>query len=136
MLVRSRAHADESGMEPIAPDTPIAEKSADEILAEALAAERAAVDPAALPRAREVASRVAVALVIVVLGYASWATGALIPWLWVIDFGIHEFGHLVTFWAPWRVTAAAGSVLQCAVATPQQKTAVWRVGDVDGHVPR
>jgi hypothetical protein len=28
--------------------------------------------------------------------------------------GIHEFGHLVTFWAPWPVTAAAGSVLQVA----------------------
>lgn len=96
-------------------DTPTAEERADEILADALAAERQAVDPSAYPGALEIAWSLGVGALVVVLGYASWASGAAIPLLWVIDFGIHEFGHLVTFWAPWRVTAAAGSVLQVAV---------------------
>lgn len=96
-------------------DTPAAEDRSDAILADALAAERQAADPSAYPGVLEIAASLGVGAVVVVLGYASWASGATIPLLWVVDFGIHEFGHLVTFWAPWRVTAAAGSVFQVAV---------------------
>jgi hypothetical protein len=50
----------------------------------------------------------------VLLGVLSARSGARVPFLWGVDFGIHEFGHLVTFWAPWQITAAAGSVFQVA----------------------
>lgn len=96
-------------------DTPLTEDRADELLAEALAAERQASDPSAYPGALEIAWSLGVGAFVMLLGYASWASGATIPLLWVIDFGIHEFGHLVTFWAPWRVTAVAGSVFQVGV---------------------
>jgi hypothetical protein len=52
---------------------------------------------------------------VVVLGVLSGTSGARVPFLWGIDLGIHEFGHLVTYWAPWRVTAIAGSVFQVAM---------------------
>ena len=52
---------------------------------------------------------------VVLVGVLSATTGALVPFLWVLDFGVHEFGHLVTWWAPWRVTAFAGSFAQVAV---------------------
>ena len=52
---------------------------------------------------------------VVAVGLLSATSGARVPFLWGVDLGIHEFGHLVTFWAPWRVTAAAGSVFQVAV---------------------
>jgi hypothetical protein len=51
---------------------------------------------------------------VVLIGMLSGASGARVPFLSGVDLGIHEFGHLVTFWAPWRVTAAAGSVFQVA----------------------
>jgi hypothetical protein len=58
-------------------DTPVAEDRADEILADALAAERQAADPSAYPGALEVAASLGVAAVVVVLGYASWAAGVI-----------------------------------------------------------
>jgi hypothetical protein len=53
-------------------------------------------------------------IAVVVLGWSSAATGAQVPLLGGVDFGIHEFGHLVTAWAPWLVNAFAGSFLQVA----------------------
>ena len=53
--------------------------------------------------------------VVVLIGVLSATSHALVPFLWMIDFGIHEFGHMVTAWAPWRVTAFAGSFFQVAV---------------------
>jgi len=52
--------------------------------------------------------------VAIAIGVLSGTSGARVPLLWLIDFGIHEFGHLITAWAPWRVTAFAGSFLQVA----------------------
>ena len=52
---------------------------------------------------------------VLVLGASSEWSGARVPFLWGVDLGIHEFGHLATFWAPWPVTAAAGSAFQIAV---------------------
>ncbi len=52
---------------------------------------------------------------VAVIGVLSGASGGRIPFLSGVDLGIHEFGHLATFWAPWRVTASAGSVFQVAV---------------------
>lgn len=37
-----------------------------------------------------------------------------VPFLSGVDLGVHEFGHLVTFWAPDVITALAGSVAQVA----------------------
>ncbi len=37
-----------------------------------------------------------------------------VPFLSGVDLGVHEFGHMVTFWAPDVVTAAAGSIAQIA----------------------
>jgi hypothetical protein len=51
----------------------------------------------------------------VVLGWSAAASGARVPLLGGVDFGIHELGHLVTAWAPWRITAFAGSFFQVAV---------------------
>jgi hypothetical protein len=50
-----------------------------------------------------------------VVSILSGTSGAGVPFLWGVDLGIHELGHLVTVWAPWRVTAVAGSVFQIAV---------------------
>ena len=55
------------------------------------------------------------AMAVVALGWSSAVSGAQVPLLSGVDFGVHELGHLLTAWAPWVVTAAAGSVLQVAV---------------------
>jgi hypothetical protein len=52
--------------------------------------------------------------VVVLIGVLSATTGALVPFLWTLDFGVHEFGHMVMYWAPWRITAFAGSFAQVA----------------------
>jgi len=98
-------------------DTRHTEARADEIVAEFAEQERA-------PQPRSVADLsptlqavacIATALVVVALAWLSVANRAIVPLLWGVDLGIHEFGHMVTFWAPWRVTAAAGSVFQVTV---------------------
>ena len=53
-------------------------------------------------------------LACVLLGWL--ARDGWVPFVSGVDLGVHEFGHLITFWAPSVITAAAGSVLQ--VATP------------------
>jgi hypothetical protein len=75
----------------------------------------APADPAAPPTLLEIALSAAAAAVVIGLASASRVSGALIPLLWGVDLAFHEFGHMVTFWAPWPVTAAAGSVFQVAV---------------------
>jgi len=111
-------------MDSFAPNTPPAENPADvadALLADAVAIERARTGRAGggsadlSPEVRETLACVAAAVAIVALAYASWASGAYIPLLWGVDLGIHEFGHLVTYWAPWQVCAAAGSAFQVFV---------------------
>jgi hypothetical protein len=102
-------------MQPNDAETPTADERADEVLAEALEAERQPRGGSGYPTALEIAASAGAALAVVTLGWASLANGATIPFLWGVDLGIHEFGHLVTFWAPWRVCAFAGSFFQVAV---------------------
>ncbi|NTU71496.1 MAG: hypothetical protein HGB10_06720 [Coriobacteriia bacterium] len=55
------------------------------------------------------------AAAVIVIGALSATSGARVPLLWFVDFGVHEFGHMVFMWAPWTVTAAAGSISQVAL---------------------
>lgn len=95
----------------------IAAARADEIIAEyeARATQPKARSAADFPPVLEVVACVASATAVVVLALLSVANRALVPFLWGVDLGIHEFGHMVTFWAPWRITAAAGSFFQVTV---------------------
>jgi len=54
-------------------------------------------------------------LVIVAMAIGSAISQARVPLLSTIDFGIHEFGHLIFSWAPEPVVLAAGSVVQVAL---------------------
>jgi hypothetical protein len=57
---------------------------------------------------------VAAALVTVLLMYLTYANDG---WVWLLSFfdlGVHEFGHLLTFWAPALLCSLAGSFLQVA----------------------
>jgi len=101
-------------MDLTSPHIPLAEDPAEALLAETRD-DRLSASATGYPGALDVLASAAVAAVVVVLGYASWASGAAIPLLWGADLAIHEFGHLVTYWAPWQVCAAAGSFFQVAV---------------------
>lgn len=57
---------------------------------------------------------IAAALVTVLLMYLTYTDGG---WVWLLsyfDLGVHEFGHLLTFWAPALLCSFAGSFLQVA----------------------
>jgi len=56
----------------------------------------------------------AAASAIVTLAIGSAVTHAQVPFLSFIDFGVHEFGHMIFGWAPYPVMLAAGSFLQVA----------------------
>jgi hypothetical protein len=51
----------------------------------------------------------------IVLGLLSFESDAGVPLLKWIDLGVHESGHLATFWLPDVATAMAGSIAQIAV---------------------
>lgn len=125
-LIEAGGCADALLMEETRYSTPAAEQLADhlasEILDAARAEQRAPSAPSEYPRASAIAASVGTGAGVVALGYASWASGACIPILWVVDFGIHEFGHLLTYWLPWPVTASAGSLFQVGVPLG---AAVW-----------
>lgn len=144
VLARGARCADEDGVEhhatdidgvvPPATDHTLADELAEEIL-DAAREEGDSPDPSEYPGLLEIAASAGVAAGVVALGYASWASGAAIPFLWVFDFGIHEFGHLVTYWLPWPITASAGSVLQVAAPLSLAAYALlvrghWRVAGV------
>ena len=98
------------------PDIQRAEDAAEALLAEARSADdpRERDNAIGYPDALDVLTTAAAAAVVVALAWASVASHAEIPFLWGVDLGIHEFGHLVTYWAPWQVCAAAGSFFQVA----------------------
>jgi hypothetical protein len=57
---------------------------------------------------------IAAALVTVLLMYLTYTDHG---WVWLLsyfDLGVHEFGHLLTFWAPALLCSFAGSFLQVA----------------------
>jgi hypothetical protein len=48
------------------------------------------------------------------LAFFTYAREGWVPILSSFDLGVHEFGHLLTFWAPELIAWPAGSVLQVA----------------------
>jgi hypothetical protein len=69
---------------------------------------------------------IASAVAVVALGVLSAVTHAQVPILWMVDFGVHEFGHMITGWAPYGVMLAAGSFSQ--VAFPLGLAAYFEIG--------
>ncbi len=57
---------------------------------------------------------VVAAVVTVLLAWLTYSLGGWIPILSAFDLGVHEFGHLLTFWAPPLLCSLAGSFLQVA----------------------
>ena len=57
---------------------------------------------------------VVAAAVTVTLAWLTYSRGGWIPHLSGFDLGVHEFGHLLTFWAPPLLCSLAGSFLQVA----------------------
>lgn len=49
------------------------------------------------------------------LAFLTYSRGGWVPVLSRADLGIHEFGHLIVFWAPDPLVQAAGSFLQVAL---------------------
>ena len=79
--------------------------------------------PRAAPRAEEGARPtlwsttlqwIVAALVTLALAWLTFSRDGWIPLLSGADLGMHEFGHLLTFWAPPLLCALAGSLLQVA----------------------
>ena len=54
------------------------------------------------------------AIIAVALAWLTYSGGGWIPLLSGADLGIHEFGHLLTMWAPAMLCSMAGSFLQVA----------------------
>lgn len=83
--------------------------------------------PASPPSPARVALRwggaVAIALT---LAWLSATRGGWVPFLSGVDLGIHEFGHMIAFWAPFLVVALAGSALQVAVPAGLAAYFWWR----------
>jgi hypothetical protein len=52
--------------------------------------------------------------VTVLLAWLTYSRGGWIPLLSAFDLGVHEFGHLLTAWAPALLCSLAGSFLQVA----------------------
>jgi hypothetical protein len=57
---------------------------------------------------------VAAAVVTVLLAWLTYSRQGWIPILSAFDLGVHEFGHLLTCWAPPLMCSFAGSLLQVA----------------------
>ena len=57
---------------------------------------------------------VAAAAVTVALAWLTYSGGGWIPLLSAFGLAVHEFGHLLTFWAPPLLCSLAGSLLQVA----------------------
>jgi hypothetical protein len=57
---------------------------------------------------------VVAAAVTVLLAWLTYSRDGWIPILSAFDLGVHEFGHLLTFWAPPLLCSLAGSALQVA----------------------
>lgn len=53
-------------------------------------------------------------LVTIALAYLTYTRNGWVPLLSYFDLGVHEFGHLLTFWAPPLIVWPAGSFLQVA----------------------
>ena len=69
------------------------------------------------------------AAIVAWLAWATYTRDGWTPFLSGVDLGIHEFGHLLTMWAPPLVVASAGSVLQVLVPLGLAAYFGWR-GDL------
>ena len=69
---------------------------------------------------------VVAAAVTVLLAWLTYSRGGSIPILSAFDLGVHEFGHLLTFWAPPLLCSLAGSLLQVAAPLALGAYFWWR----------
>jgi hypothetical protein len=58
---------------------------------------------------------VVAALITAVLAWLTYSRGGWVPFLSGADLAIHEFGHMITMWAPAMLCSLAGSFLQVAL---------------------
>jgi hypothetical protein len=72
---------------------------------------------------------VVAALVTVLLALLTYSLDGWIPILSHFDLGVHEFGHLLTFWAPPLLCSLAGSSLQIAAPLGLAAHFWWRRDD-------
>ncbi len=73
-----------------------------------------------------VAAWAAVAAVAAVIAWLSLTRNGWVPFLSGVDLGVHEFGHLLAFWAPPLVLSLAGSALQVAAPAALAGYFWWR----------
>lgn len=66
------------------------------------------------------------ALATVLLAWLTYSRNGWVPWLSNVDLGIHELGHMLTFWAPVLMVQFAGSFLQVAVPLCFAGYFLWR----------
>lgn len=66
------------------------------------------------------------ALATVLLAWLTYSRNGWVPWLSNVDLGIHELGHMLTFWAPVLMVQFAGSFLQVAVPLCFAGYFMWR----------
>jgi hypothetical protein len=102
----------EAGAQPTAQPAGRSSRSRDRLWASVLAGR---------PEARAAASTwsrtwqwVVAAGVTTLLAWLTYTRGGWIPLLSAFDLGVHEFGHLLTMWAPALLCSLAGSFLQVA----------------------
>jgi hypothetical protein len=69
---------------------------------------------------------VVAAAVTILLAWLTYSRGGWIPILSAFDLGVHEFGHLLTFWAPALLCSLAGSFLQVAAPLALGGYFLWR----------
>ena len=69
---------------------------------------------------------VVAAAVTVLLAWLTYSRDGWIPILSAFDLGVHEFGHLLTFWAPPLLCSFAGSFLQVAAPLALGGYFLWR----------
>lgn len=81
--------------------------------AQLIFAGRLQAEPATTPW-RRTWQWVVAAAVTVLLAWLTYSRGGWIPILSGFDLGVHEFGHLLTFWAPPLLCSLTGSALQVA----------------------
>ena len=77
-----------------------------------------------------VTPRVAAAVVTVALAWLTYSRGGWVPLLSAFDLAVHEFGHLLTVWAPATLCSAAGSALQIAAPLALAAYFWWRRDDL------
>lgn len=78
-----------------------------------LLARRPPAEAAATPW-RTTVQWIVAAAVTALLAWLTYSLDGWIPILSAFDLGVHEFGHLLTFWAPPLLCSLAGSFLQVA----------------------